>query len=235
MAYPCLRNCTIGSMKKTSAHDRLLKVVKPLATEKRQRLESLKRKRSGLKRPDFIWHYLLQSFATMGKASGAKGLIQDQDNYQRVTFATLDALTPKKRERQVHEVCHTAKVRMPDIKAAYILECFDYVKSMGGLEEAKRLLLTQSGKDAKIKFLRTFRGIGPKYARNIMMDVYHKEFRNSIALDVRIKSISKDLGLSFSDSDYAEHEKFYLDVAQSAGLNGWELDRLLFKIGRAHV
>jgi hypothetical protein len=64
-----------------------------------------------------------------------------------------------------------------------------------------------------------------------MMDVYHKEFRDNIALDVRIKSISKDLGLSFSDSDYMEHEKFYLDVAHSAGLNGWELDRLLFNFG----
>lgn len=218
-------------MKKTSAHNRLLKVVKPLATEKGKELESLKRGCSGLKRPDFIWHYLLQSFATMGKASGAKGLMQNQDNYQRVTFAALDALTPKKRERQVHEVCHAAKVRMPDVKARYILGCFDYIKSMGGPEKAKGLLLAQSGKDAKIKFLRTFPGIGPKYARNIMMDAYHEEFRDNIALDVRIKSISNDLGLSFSDSDYMEHEKFYLEVAHSAGLNGWELDRLLFNFG----
>ena len=218
-------------MKKNSAHDRLLKVVKPLAAEKGKELESFKRGRRGLKRPDFIWHYLLQSFATMGRASGAKGLIQNQDNYQRVTFATLDALTSKKREKQVHDVCHAAKVRMPDTKARYILECFDYVKSMGGPEKAKGLLLAQSGKDAKIKFLKTFRGIGPKYARNIMMDVYHKEFRDSIALDVRIKSISRDLGLTFSDSDYTEHEGFYLDVAHSVGLNGWELDRLLFNFG----
>jgi endonuclease III len=218
-------------MKMTSAHDRLLKVVRQLAAEKRQELESLKRKRSGLKRPDFVWHYLLQSFATMGKASGAKGLIHDQDNYQRVTFAALDALTRKKRERQVHEVCHAAKVRMPDMKARYILECFDHVKSMGGPEKAKGLLFAQQGKDAKIEFLKTFRGIGPKYARNIMMDVYHEEFRDSIALDVRIKSISRELGLSLSDSDYTEHEGFYLDVAHSAGLNGWELDRLLFNFG----
>ncbi len=219
-------------MKKTSAHDRLLRVVKPLAAEKRGELESLKHGRRGLKRPDFIWHYLLQSFATMGKASGAKGLIQNQENYQRITFTALDALTPKKRERHVREVCHAAKVRMPDKKARYILECFSYVKSMGGPERTKGLLLAQSGRDAKIKFLRTFRGIGPKYARNIMMDVYHEEFRDNIALDVRIKSISKNLGLSFSDSDYAEHEKFYLDVAHSAGLNGWELDRLLFNFGQ---
>jgi hypothetical protein len=59
-----------------------------------------------------------------------------------------------------------------------------------------------------------------------MMDVYHEDFRNSIALDVRIKAISDALGLSFSS--YAEHELFYLNVARDAGINGWELDRLLF-------
>jgi endonuclease III len=69
-------------------------------------------------------------------------------------------------------------------------------------------LLTQPGREAKIRFLQTFPGIGPKYARNIMMDVYHEDFRNSIALDVRIKAISDSLGLSFSS--YADHESFYL-------------------------
>ena len=55
------------------------------------------------------------------------------------------------------------------------------------------------------------------------MDVYHEDFRDSIALDLRIKAISEALGLSFSS--YTEHERFYLDVAREAGLNGWELDR----------
>jgi hypothetical protein len=63
-----------------------------------------------------------------------------------------------------------------------------------------------------------------------MMDVYHEEFRDSIALDVRIKAISEALGLSFAT--YVEHESFYLAVARQAGLNGWELDRLLFNFRR---
>jgi endonuclease III len=117
---------------------------------------------------------------------------------------------------------------MPDLKARYILECFQYVETLGGPEKAKNLLLAQPGREGKIHFLRTFPGIGPKYARNIMMDVYQGDFRDSIALDTRIKSISIALGLSFSDSDYLEHEAFYLEVAHAAGLNGWELDRLLF-------
>jgi hypothetical protein len=215
-------------MKKCSPADRLLKVVQALAAEKGQVLECLKRGCAGLKRTDFVWHYLLQSFATMGRASGWHGLIENQENYCQITYEALASLSPKERKERVHRVCRAAKIRMPDIKAGFILDCFSYVKKLGGPERVKALLLAQPNREEKIKFLKTFRGIGPKYARNIMMDVYHKEFRESIAIDARIKSISSVLGLSFTDAEYAKHENFYLDVAHSAGLNGWELDRLLF-------
>ena len=88
------------------------------------------------------------------------------------------------------------------------------------------MLLARAGRQAKIQFLKQFKGIGDKYARNIMMTSITADFRNSIAVDSRIKSVTTALGLSFSS--YDEHEVFYLDVAGRAGLNGWELDRLLF-------
>jgi hypothetical protein len=213
-------------MDKMAARNRLAAVIRKLATEKRVELERLKKEYSGLSRPDFVWHYLLQSFSTMGRASGWHGLIANKNNYQQVTYHALATLTPEGRRTQIREVCRAAKVRMPDKKADYILLCFDYVRQLGGPEAAKAKLLAQPGREAKIRFLQTFPGIGPKYARNIMMDVYHEEFRNSIALDIRIKAISEALGLSFSS--YAEHESFYLNVARDAGINGWELDRLLF-------
>ena len=59
-----------------------------------------------------------------------------------------------------------------------------------------------------------------------MMDVYHPEFRDSIAVDIRIQKISDELGLQFEN--YADHEFFYVDSAHRAGLNGWEIDRLLY-------
>jgi endonuclease III len=218
-------------MRKQSAQNKILLAVQKVAVEKKRELERLKRGRSGLKRPDFIWHYLLQSFATMGRASGSRGLIDNQDNYRRVTYEALSGLTPRRRKKVVHEVCRLAKIRMPETKAQYILGCFDYVKSMGGPKRTKELLLAQPDRDAKIKFLRAFPGIGPKYARNIMMDVYHRQFRDNIAIDVRIKSISKLLGLTFTDANYSAHEAFYVEVAHMANLNGWELDRLLFNFG----
>jgi hypothetical protein len=201
-------------------------VVRALATEKRAELERLKEGHAGLARPDFVWHYLLQSFSTMGRASGWHGLIGNTDNYRRITYPVLAALASEARIAQVRQVCRAARIRMPDRKAGFILGCVEYVNQLGGLKAAKTKLLAQPGRDGKIAFLEAFPGIGPKYARNIMMDVYHEDFRDSIALDVRIKAISKALGLSFAS--YDEHEVFYLDAAKVAGLNGWEMDRLLF-------
>src|SRR5438445_5881343 len=122
----------------------------------------------------------------MGRASGWHGLIGNQANYRRVTYPALTALTPEARAQQVRQVCRAAGIRVPDRKADYILGCFEYVQRLGGPEAAKARLLAEPGRDAKIRFLRTFPGIGQKYARNIMMDVYHEDFRDSIALDARI-------------------------------------------------
>lgn len=213
-------------MDTTAGRNQLVAVVRALAAEQRLELERLKQEASGLSRPDFVWHYLLQSFSTMGRASGWHGLMGNQDNYRSVTYPVLADLSPEARKQQVQQVCRVARIRMPDRKANFILACFDYVQQLGGPEKAKSRLLAENGRDAKIRFLRTFPGIGPKYARNIMMDVYHEDFRDSIALDVRILAISKKLGLLFPS--YPAHEEFYLGVAREAGINGWELDRLLF-------
>ena len=58
------------------------------------------------------------------------------------------------------------------------------------------------------------------------MDVYHPEFRESIAVDDRIQKLSYAMGCEFAS--YEDHERFYLDVAHEAGLEGWELDRLIY-------
>jgi hypothetical protein len=205
---------------------KLAAVAKTLAREQKDKLDKLKAEHGQLARPDFLWHYLLQSFATMGRAAGWHGLIDDKDNYNRVRYETLARLSPQARATQVEQTCRVAKIRMPSIKAHYILECFEQVRELGGPKAAKSPLLAQDGRDAKIQFLKSFSGIGDKYARNIMMDVYHEDFRHSIAIDARIKSLSQRWGLSFSS--YSEHEAFYLSVAADAGINGWELDRLMF-------
>jgi N-glycosylase/DNA lyase len=98
---------------------------------------------------------------------------------------------------------------------------------MGGPTEATRQALAQDGKEAKIAFMKRFYGIGPKYARNIWMDAYHPDFYDSIAVDLRIKKITE--ALSYSFKTFEEEERFYQDIAKEAGLQGWELDRLLYE------
>ena len=71
--------------------------------------------------------------------------------------------------RQVHIV--KAKIRYAQRKAEFIIGCHKKIQAIGGPEAAKEQLLQQPGRDAKITFLKSFPGIGEKYARNIMMDV----------------------------------------------------------------
>lgn len=207
--------------------EKLVAAAKTIAVAHHDYLEKMKAEHAQLERSDFLWHYLLQSFATMGKASGWTGLIGTPANYNRLRFEVLGRLAVPSRKQQVELVCREAKIRMPLKKAGYILACFKQVRDLGGPEAAKKALLAQQGRDAKIRFLKRFTGIGEKYARNIMMDVYHEDFRDSIAIDARIKSLSERWGLHFPS--YREHERFYVLVAADAGLNGWELDRLMFR------
>ncbi len=233
MRCPQIANVRIIYVKKTrqsmdikEKQKRLADIIKEIHKKYSSKLKKLKLEYKNINREDFIWHYLLQSFATMGRASGWDGLIGNKGNYSKLKYDIIKNLSPKKREKQVIEICHQAKIRMPNKKAEYILECFIQIEKMGGLSKAKEKLNNSKGRRGKINFLKQFHGIGDKYARNIMMDVYHEEFRNSIAIDIRIKAISKALNLIFSS--YNEHEIFYLEVAEKVEINGWELDRLLF-------
>jgi len=210
-----------------SVRSKLASAAQSLAIIKRELLESQKANYADLQRPDFVWHYLLQSFSTMGGVSGWKGLIGNKANYGRMTFEALCDVPDTRRLAHATTICEDAKVRYAKQKGKYIVGCYERIIEIGGPQAAKDLLLGQPGRDAKVSFLKSFPGIGDKYARNIMMDVYHDDFRDSIAVDLRIQAISTQWELVFDS--YTEHEAFYLEVARDADLNGWELDRLMFR------
>jgi hypothetical protein len=162
----------------------------------------------------------------MLNSRGYDGLIANRENYNRVTFKALSGLSPADRLERLDSVLRAAGVRMPGKKAEWLHTDYDRILGLGGLEEVRRQAFAQKGTKAKIAFLRKFRGIGPKYRRNIWMDSYHPDFHETIAIDSRIAQVTAALGYSFSN--YAEHEQFYLGIAHEAGLQGWELDRLLY-------
>lgn len=217
----------MADMRKRAA---LIAFLHQAKVAKRARLEQLQQQgQQDASRPDFLWHSLLRSFATLGGSRGYAGLIENQANYDRVKWQSISAYTELERESVVKETLVAANVRYPDRKAKQLVKNFRKIQDLGGVEKASALAKSQVGISAKKAFLRQFEGIGPKYERNIWMDVYDKDFRQSIAIDSRISGISTLLGLSYAPSEYAAHEQYYLDLALEVDLEGWELDRLLYE------
>jgi len=207
---------------------RLASVIKPIYDKHRQQIQEMKASHQHWNSPDFIWEALLLSFSTMGSARGF-ALFRDEKFHGPVRYAQLLRLSPSERKVVLHRCLKEAGVRWFDQKTTRLIENFERIQRDGGPEAVKRELCSHEGRELKMKFLRTFKGIGEKYARNMMMDVYHEDFRNSIAIDDRLNKAMKAVGLSFNGQDYREAEEFFLEVAQIAGLeNGWELDRLIF-------
>jgi cystathionine gamma-synthase len=214
-------------MDSESRRQRLIDALRHLTPEMKETLRE--RKEEGVEqkdRPDFVWHSLLQSFATMGNARGWDGLVGNEENYNRVTFEALSGLDRVERLEKLDEVLRVSKVRMPGKKAVWLDLNYEMIIEMGGPEAARRQALAQDGRQKKVAFLQRFHGIGDKYARNIWMDVYHPDFRDAIAVDERIKRVTEALGYSFKN--YPEHERFYQEIAREANLEGWEVDRLLY-------
>ena len=206
--------------------EKLAKVAELAMGWHRGRIDHLKLRETNLDRDDFIWHHLLQSFSTMGRSAGWFGLIGTPENYNALCYERIKKIPKNSRLEHVEGICRLAQLRMPAKKAQFICGCFDKLEAEGGYKKAKQKLLSLDGRDKKIDYLLSFPGIGKKYARNMMMDVYHPDFRDSIAVDIRIQSILKELGMELRP--YEEQEKFLLEAAHLAGLNGWELDRLMY-------
>lgn len=202
----------------------MVEAVRRLAATHREDLERLKTIASTPERRD-LWQALLRSFGTLGRSRGWEEL-RRPENLARLSYEALVRLAPDDREAIAERVFRDAKVRLPARKAKWITANVDVVREAGGIASVQRTFESLRSTDEIVSFLRGFHGIGQKYARNIPMDAYHPAFRGTIAVDARIKSISKALGLRFVR--YADEEAFYVRLALSAGLEAWELDRLLY-------
>lgn len=148
-------------MDRESRRQRLIDALRHLTPEMKETLRE--RKEEGLEqkdRPDFVWHSLLQSFATMGNARGWDGLMGNEENYNRVTFEALSGLDRVERLEKLDEVLRASKVRMPGKKAVCLELNYEMIIEMGGPEAARRQTLAQDGRAGKVAFLQRFPGIG---------------------------------------------------------------------------
>jgi hypothetical protein len=178
------------------------------------------------RRSDLVWHLLLQSFATMGNSRGSTGLFGTPNLAAQVSYASLQRWPPAARRLRIEMVLRKAKVRMPAQKAAWLAANFASIAKAGGINAVTQKALGLATREQKYQFMDAFEGIGPKYARNVWMDIYDPLFRDAVAIDERIKSITSALGYSFKT--YDDHENFYRDIAREARLEPWEVDRLLY-------
>lgn len=213
-------------MSKEIKRGKLISLLRNITPEMKRKLKELKRDCHEIKRNDFIWHALLASIATLGNERGYQGLIANEENYCRITFEAISKVPAKRRLNHIEKVLRVAKVRMPAQKARWLNENYELIVAQGGVEKVSEIALSLKGAEAKIRFLKTFQGIGDKYARNIWMDVFDKDFRDSMAIDLRINQITDALGYKFKN--YEEHEIFYQEIAREADLLTWEVDRLLY-------
>lgn len=175
---------------------------------------------------DWLWNALIQSLSTWGSSRGFEGL-QDEEVAAALRYEAVAAVPGAEREDHLREWFERAKFRYPADKAAYANDNFDTIESLGGVEQATELALAQSGYEAKLAFVTRFKGVGPKYGRNLWMDVRDPDFTRSIAVDQRLKNIASAVGID--SDDYDELETFYVVVADDLGITPWGLDRFLYR------
>ena len=205
----------------------LIEALSHLRPEWKDKLDSLRQIAQQLQaREDLVWHMIVQSLAGMGNNRGYFNLIENPINYRKISWLTVSSLSDADLVHELSGALSIAKVRMPEKKAEWLCVNYRKIQNMGGLVETRRKMDMLGGYEAKLLFFKQFKGIDEKYGRNIWMDLYDKDFRNSIAIDTRILKICELVGIR--TQNYSQAEIALLDIAKEANREGWEVDRLLF-------
>jgi hypothetical protein len=216
-------------MKQSAIEEKLTEAVKRVleTTDAKQRIEEQKRTAEQRReRSDTLWFELILSMSTWQGSSGSD-LATEKEYYSEVTYNKLLQMPEKERVQHLKQVLFDAGVNMHEKKSRYISSHVNRIESMGGLDAAQQEFESKDGKNAKMNFLKQFKGIGDKYSRNIGMDLFHPDFRDTVALDTRIRNVTDELGIGFDS--YEQEEEFYIAVADRIGVTPWELDRILYR------
>ncbi len=194
------------------------------------RLQDLKANGNALrKRTDLLWLLLLQSAATHGNSRGWTGLCEHPHAMASIAYSKLVSLHGNTRTSRLSSALQLGKVRMARIKAGRLSRNVAKIDSeYGGLKKATKHMLSIKSREEKLRFVKCFEGIGEKYGRNIWMDIYDPSFRDCIAVDDRIMKIACGLELDVDNFKYKDYERFFVSLAKDAGIEPWELDRLLY-------
>ncbi|MFN4083218.1 MAG: hypothetical protein ACK4K9_06255 [Bacteroidia bacterium] len=182
--------------------------------------------------PDWFWHALIRSFATWGGAMGYQNLVNngglDDLQYFRIKdLVENDNFTYSDIVAFLEQVFAEANIRYSSKKARYLAYNFYMFDNHQEVIDLSNELWELNNVEGFIERVMQFKGIGKKYARNIGMDLNHPAFINTIAIDSRIEKVLSALEYN-GPKTYENKEAALLNIAEVAGLTGWQLDRLLF-------
>jgi hypothetical protein len=176
--------------------------------------------------PDWLWDALMLSFSTWGSSRGSLAF-DDPEFTAALKYDAVSSIPTDERQGYLQHWFEQGGWRYPRDKASHAAENLARIERSGGVRSMTQEALAQPGRDAKIRFVSQFRGIGPKYARNLWMDIRHPDFLGSIAVDARIRKVAKELGID--DLSYEELERFLQSAASRLGITPFGLDRFLYR------
>lgn len=164
-------------------------------------------------RQDWFWWGLVESMATYGGAVGVERLRAPENGNHRdsLSYNNLVALPENDRAGVIRDAFRVINPRYLSRKVRTLTEALQRIIVTGGPARMREIALAQNGVLGKIAFLKTFWGIGDKYARNFWMDVCHPEFRDNAAIDVRLENVARAINPDLQA--YHEFEGFYQDLA----------------------
>ncbi len=194
--------------------------------------------REWAKHKEFVWEGILRSMSTMGDANGYDRLMLEYTNYKKVMWSAVKDIPTEQLKQHFDTVLKDAKVRdQSGQKGEWLTVNRDkIVREHGDAKSCSIFAAALRGKDAKIAFASSFKGLGPKYQRNFWMDLLDPDFEDCIAIDSRIEEISKTIGIPNEiTNNYEMHENLYLSIASELNMTGWRLDRLMFNFNKTIV
>jgi len=201
----------------------VIKNLKRLASKNAEMLENLK---NGAKKwgchNDWPWNGFVLSGATRGGSARWQKNVKPRYD-KELSWPVLSEL---KCEQKVQNRLKTVG-RFKNKTGVWLWAMFEKIEKEGGPTQIRQCLNRGNAEQA-IALLMSFPGCGPKYARNIMMDVYDERFREGyFAIDSRIKKLLPRLKYT-GTAKYEDQERFLVGMAECVGMECWELDRLLY-------
>ena len=175
--------------------------------------------------PHWLWDVYLMSICTNG---GSNNYARKKEQYGiALEWKHLAKISKQNRADLFHNLPNP---RRRKLLSPALEDSFNSILEAGGPESVALHYDGLATVAERMKFWKSFRGIGEKYARNIPMDIGDPLFTQHIALDSRINQLIDKVVDAPAKSNYEARETFVLALGQDAGItNAWYLDRLLYK------